>query len=164
VPDSPDRGNPGVLLGREFTSAVVMFHEAVGRLLGLSAAERKCLDVLDRLGPVTAGRIAEHTGLTTGAITGMIDRLARAGYVERRPNPADRRSVLVALCADNPSDHVLPKVFGPLAADMTELTSGFTPEQLATVATYLARTTEVLHYRTEQLAHLATDRPPADKG
>lgn len=159
--ESPDHGDPAVLLGREFTSAVVMFHEAVGRLLGLSGAERKCLDVLSRLGPVTAGRIAEHTGLTTGAITGMIDRLTRAGYVERRPNPADRRSVLVALCPDTPSDHILPKVFGPLTADMTELSRHFTPEELTVVATYLARTTEVLHHRTEQLAHLADERLPA---
>ena len=53
------------MLGREFTAAVVLFHEAVGRALGLSAADRKCLDVLDRLGPVSAGQIAKETGLTT---------------------------------------------------------------------------------------------------
>jgi DNA-binding transcriptional ArsR family regulator len=135
-----------------------MFHEAVGRLLGLSGAERKCLDVLDRLGPVPAGRIAEHTGLTTGAITGMIDRLEKAGYVERRPNPSDRRSVLVALREDTPRDRILPMVFGPLGEDMAEVASHFTPDQLAAIADYLARTTEVLHRRTRALAEL--DTPP----
>jgi hypothetical protein len=143
--------DPALLLGREFTSAVVMFHEAVGQLLGLSGAERKCLDVLDRLGAVTAGRIAEHTGLTTGAVTGMIDRLVRAGYVERSPNPADRRSVLITLRPRTALDVLLPAVFGPLAADMTELASHYSPGQLATIADWVARTTEVLHRRTEAL-------------
>ncbi len=158
--------DPGVLLGREFTSAVVMFQEAVGQLLGLSAAERKCLDILDRLGAVTAGRIAEHTGLTTGAVTGMIDRLARAGYVERTPNPADRRSVLITLRPNTPRDALLPTIFGPLAEDMTEVASHYSPTQLATIADWAARTTEVLHRRTEALtasttqSHSNADKQP----
>ncbi len=139
------------LLGREFTAAVVLFHEAVGRALGLGAADRKCLDVLDRLGPVTAGQIATETGLTTGAITGMIDRLERAGYVERRPNPGDRRSVLVALRPDTPRDHVLPAIFGPLGRDMTELAGHFTPGELAAISRYLGETTEILRRHTGAL-------------
>lgn len=111
--------------------------------------------MLDRLGPVPPGRIAEHTGLTTGAITGMIDRLEKAGYVERRPNPADRRSVLVTLREDTPRDRVLPMVFGPLAQDMADVASHFTSDQLAAIANYLGRTTEVLHRRTQELAELA---------
>src|SRR4051794_40723373 len=90
-----DPQDPAVVLGREFSAAIVLFHEAVGRQLGLSATERKILDILDRLGPVTAGRLAEHSGLTTGAITGIVDRLVRAGFVVREPNPDDRRSVIV---------------------------------------------------------------------
>jgi DNA-binding MarR family transcriptional regulator len=148
---SGDLPSERLLLGREFTSSVVMFHEAVGRLLGLSAAERKCLDVLDRLGPVTAGRIAAHTGLTTGAITGMIDRLSRAGYVKRTPNPDDRRSVLVSLRSNTPRDTVLPKVFEALGRDMAEVNSHFEPDQLEAIAEYLTRTTEVLHRRTRSL-------------
>lgn len=147
---------PAVLLGREFTSAVVMYHEAVGQRLGLSGAERKCLDILDRLGPLSAGRIAEHTGLTTGAVTGMIDRLTRAGYVERTPNPADRRSILITLRPNTRLDAVLPTIFEPLARDMTEVASHYTHNQLATIADWIARTTEVLHRRTEALTASAT--------
>lgn len=148
---APDLPAEGVLPDREFTSAVVMFHEAVGRLLGLSPVERRCLDVLDRLGPVPAGRIAEHTGLTTGAVTGMIDRLTRAGYVERTPNPDDRRSVLVTLRPNTPRDELLPTVLGPLGADMAEVNSHFDPAQLTAISEYLARTTQVLHRRTRAL-------------
>ena len=139
------------LLGREFTAAVVLFHEAVGRALGLGAADRKCLDVLDRLGPVSAGQIARETGLTTGAITGMIDRLERAGYVERRPNPDDRRGVLVALRPDTPRDEVLPAIFGPLGRDMTELATKFSLDELAAIGRYLGETTEILHRHTGAL-------------
>lgn len=146
------RTDSAVLLGREFTSAVVMFHEAVGQLLGLSAAERKCLDILDRLGPVSAGRIAEHTGLTSGAVTGMIDRLSRAGYLDRTPNPADRRSVLITLRPNTPRDELLPAVFGPLGQDLVEVASHFDADQLAAVSEWITRTTEVLHHHTRTLS------------
>ena len=57
----------------------------------------RCLDTLDREGPVSAGRLAEATGLTSGAITTALDRLERAGYARRVGDPADRRRVLVEL-------------------------------------------------------------------
>jgi hypothetical protein len=72
----------GTLLGRDFIAAVVVFHDLVGRCLGVSATDRKCLDLLSR-GPVTAGQLARFTGLTTGAVTGIIDRLVKVGYAER---------------------------------------------------------------------------------
>lgn len=149
------------LLGREFTAAVVLFHEAVGRALGLSAADRKGLDVLDRLGPVSAGRIAAETGLTTGAITGMIDRLERAGYVERRPNPNDRRGVVVAMRPDTPRDKVLPAVFGPLAQDMRELATQFSVDELDAVRRYLVETTTVLRKHTAAASARSTPHPRA---
>ncbi|MFC7648475.1 MarR family winged helix-turn-helix transcriptional regulator [Streptosporangium lutulentum] len=76
--DALPEAQAAALLGREFATAIVVFHEAVGKLVGLSSVERKCIDVLQRLGPVTAGAIAEHTGLTTGAVTGLVDRLETA--------------------------------------------------------------------------------------
>src|SRR3954471_13272001 len=103
----PDRES-GVLLGREFITAVVVFHESVGRLLGVTAVERKCLDVLARKGPSTAGAIAEHTGLTSGAVTGLIARLRTAGYVDRAVDPKDRRRILVSLRPDTRLNEVMP--------------------------------------------------------
>jgi DNA-binding Lrp family transcriptional regulator len=149
------------LLGREFTAAVVLFHDAVGRALGLSAADRKCLDVLDRLGPVSAGAIAKETGLTTGAVTGMIDRLHRAGYVDRRPNPDDRRGVLVALRSDTPRDEVLPGIFGPLGQDMAELATHFTADELAAIGRYLGATTEILRRHTRAVSSPRSTAAPA---
>lgn len=150
--------DPAALLSGEFTGAVVGYHEAVGRLLGLSAAERKCLDILERLGPVSAGRIAEHTNLTSGAVTGMIDRLSRAGYVDRAPNPADRRSVLVTPRSDTPRDKLLPVVLGDLGRDLAEVGSHFEADQLAVIADWIARTTEVLQRRTQALDSRSDDQ------
>src|SRR5687767_15738873 len=62
---------------------------------GITPTDLESLDLLRRLGPMTAGRLAELTGLTTGAITGMIDRLERRGYARREADPSDRRRVIV---------------------------------------------------------------------
>jgi predicted transcriptional regulator len=89
APLTPD-AEAGALLGRDFIAAVVVFHDLVGRCLGVSATDRKCLDLLTR-GPVTAGELARFTGLTTGAVTGIIDRLVKAGYAVRISDAEDRR-------------------------------------------------------------------------
>src|SRR5580658_1343216 len=81
--------------GRELSNAVVLFHEKIAAHLGLNSAELKCLGLLDQHGPMTAGRLVELSRLTTGAITGVVDRLERAGYVRRERHPTDRRSVIV---------------------------------------------------------------------
>ena len=140
----------GNLLGRDFIAAVVVFHDLVGRCLGVSATDRKCLDLLTR-GPVTAGELARFTGLTTGAVTGIIDRLVRAGYAERISDPQDRRRVLVARKPNSRLDKILPAVFGPLGHDMTRMTSHYTQRELAVIADFLARTRKVLLANTERV-------------
>src|SRR5690242_14179462 len=74
----------------------IMFHQAVADRLGLHVSDLRCLNILLEAGPVPAGEIGERTGLTTGAVTRMVDRLERAGYVRRQSDPADRRRVLVS--------------------------------------------------------------------
>lgn len=145
----------GVLLGRDFITAVVVFHEEVGRRLGLSATDRKCLDLLSR-GPVTAGELARHTGLTTGAITGTIDRLVAAGYAERHPDPADRRRTLVSRRPDGALDEILSGIFGPLGEDMKRITDRYTQHELEAISDFLSRTREVLVDHTARL----TGAPP----
>ncbi|WP_055494906.1 MarR family winged helix-turn-helix transcriptional regulator [Streptomyces sp. TP-A0356] len=147
----------GELLGREFATAIVVFHEAVGRLLGLSAVERKCLDVLRRLGPVAAGTIGEHTGLTTGAVTGLVDRLEKAGYVRRARDPHDRRKVVVQLLPNERMDALLAAALGPFTDDMTKLTTKYSDAERRAIADWVGRTTEVLVANTERIMNL--DQP-----
>src|ERR1700684_4458643 len=125
---------PTNLLGREFSTAVVVFHEAVGRLLGLSAVERKCIDVLRRLGPVTAGTIGEHTGLSTGAVTGLMDRLEQAGYVQRARDPRDRREGVVQLLPNEQMDSLLAAAFGPFGDDMTKIAARYSEAERRVIA------------------------------
>ncbi len=66
--------------GRELSAATIMFHQAIADRLGLNPTDHKCLDLLASKGLMTAGELAEMTGLTTGAITGVIDRLEAAGF------------------------------------------------------------------------------------
>ena len=88
------------MLGNALSTAVVLYHEAIADRLGLSATEWKCLGLLRKSGPITAGRLAELTGLTTGAITGIVDRLERAGRARRASDPHDRRRVIIEVIPD----------------------------------------------------------------
>src|SRR5690242_15465290 len=74
-------------------SATDMFDEAVAQFLGINRTDGRCLDVIDRRGRVSAGQLANESGLTTGAVTVVIDRLERAGYVRRIRDELDRRKV-----------------------------------------------------------------------
>lgn len=135
----------GADLGRELSTAVVMFHEAVGAYLGVSAGDQRALAMIGRHGPLSAGDLAERTGLTPGAVTGMIDRLERAGLAQRDPDPKDRRRVLVTATANQPN------VFGDLAKAMNELASRYDEKELDAIADYLTRTIAVLRDQTRKL-------------
>ncbi|HTU79900.1 MAG TPA: MarR family transcriptional regulator [Solirubrobacteraceae bacterium] len=82
---------------RRSQNATDRFDQAVADALGVNRTDMRCMDVLEREGPVTAGRLAEASGLTSGAITSVLDRLERAGYARRVPDPSDRRRVLVEI-------------------------------------------------------------------
>jgi len=75
--------------------AVDQMDDAACRALGINRTDGRCLDIIDREGPVAAGRLAQASGLTTAAVTAVIDRLERAGYARRTADPHDRRRVLV---------------------------------------------------------------------
>jgi DNA-binding MarR family transcriptional regulator len=150
-PKATDADRLGELIGRELSTAVVMFHEAIGKRLGLSGTERKLLDVLSRLGPATAGELATHTGLTSGAITGVVDRLVKAGYAQREPNPRDRRSVIVTLLPNPRSDQLRPEVFAPLGRAIADLSAHYQPAELVAIASYLVGLTDILREQTARL-------------
>jgi DNA-binding MarR family transcriptional regulator len=80
---------------RRSQNATDRFDQAVADAIGINRTDLRCLDVIQRDGPVPAGRLADETGLTTGAITTVLDRLERAGFARRVRDPTDRRRVLV---------------------------------------------------------------------
>jgi DNA-binding MarR family transcriptional regulator len=139
-------------LHRELATAVVTFHEMVARRMGMSAAERKCAGILCEAGVATPRQLAEATGLTTGAITGIVDRLERAGYAERRPNPADRRSILVHARRSEELVETTGRIFASLSAAMDRLDARYSDSERALIHRHLADTIEVLRAETAKLA------------
>lgn len=131
-----------LMAGRDSSTATIMLHQAVADRLGLHPTDHKCADFLCRGGPLTAGEMAERSGLTTGAVTAVIDRLEAAGYVRREPDPADRRRVIV-----RPVPHrarQIGRLFEPLAAAMAELCDRYTDGELATILDFMTRSDEVV--------------------
>jgi MarR family transcriptional regulator, organic hydroperoxide resistance regulator len=82
---------------REFIAGSIIHNQQVADRVGLRLTDMQCINVLDLMGPSTPSELARSTGLTTGGVTVMLDRLEKEGYVKREPNPRDRRSVLVRL-------------------------------------------------------------------
>jgi DNA-binding MarR family transcriptional regulator len=147
-PGPPDSGDAP---GRELSTAVILFHEAVASRLGLSAAEWRCLELLDREGPATAGRLAELSGFTTGAITGIVDRLEKAGYVRREPNPRDRRSVIVRPVEDRALRDVVTPIFESLGRAMAAVADGYSARELDLIRDYFERTIRTLRDETAKV-------------
>jgi predicted transcriptional regulator len=142
---------PADRLHRELATAVVTFHEAVAAQLGVTAADQRVLGVLGQMGIATPGQLAETTGLTTGAITGIVDRLERAGFVRREPNPKDRRSIFVHACNAERLGKVMGPIFGSLTEEMEKLRSRYPAEKLDTIHAYLGEVIEILRAQTRQI-------------
>src|SRR3954452_21399482 len=131
-------------LHRDLATAVIAFHEVAARRLGMTAAERKCAGLIAGLGETTPKQLADATGLSTGAITGIVDRLERAGYARREPNPKDRRSILIrARNAERLAQETAP-IFASLTEAMTKLDGRYSPGERALVLKHLEDTIAIL--------------------
>ena len=110
----------------------VVLSAIIAEKFGLSPSDLESLGFLELEGPMTAGRLAQLTGLTTGAVTRMIDRLEEGKYVRRRDDPADRRRVVVEL---NPARmKEFAPFYGPMAENSAQLLAHYTDEDLALIA------------------------------
>jgi DNA-binding MarR family transcriptional regulator len=108
--------------------ATDMVDEVAGQILGIGRSDGRCLDILDQVGSASAGELARQLGLTTGAVTAMVDRLERAGYVQRVADPEDRRRVLVEA---TPHARAMGwELFGPLSERSGPLLARYSDEQL----------------------------------
>jgi DNA-binding MarR family transcriptional regulator len=132
---------------REMSTETIMFHQVVADILGLHITDHKCLDFIYRFGAMPAGRLAELTGLTTGAITGIIDRLEEAGYVRRTNDPKDRRRTIVEPTRNKKLEKKIELLFIPLRDRMHKLLSSYSDSELAFL---LDATTEMLEQTREE--------------
>jgi DNA-binding MarR family transcriptional regulator len=125
------------------------YDEALAEHLGLNATDLRCLELAITTPGLTPSRLAELSGLTTGAVTGVLDRLERAGYIERRPDPVDRRSVGVHVTAGRAA--ALDEAVGPLAAAVDVLLDAAGPAGRAAVGAFLGGATAAVQAETERL-------------
>jgi DNA-binding MarR family transcriptional regulator len=118
------------------------FEEVAAARLGIGAGDLRCLNAIENAGGLTAGELSRAVGVTSGAVTGSIDRLEAAGLARRVPDPADRRRVRIEVTAEFRAR--AGEIWGPLAADwQRELTARFTAAELQTAIDFLELTTAI---------------------
>lgn len=127
---------------REASGLGVVFSQVVADYLGISPKDLECLDILYLRGPVTAGELAQATGLTTGAITGLIDRLEAAGFARRERAAQDRRKVLVRALPSVDSE-IMP-LYASLQARMHALMAQMPDDDLDRLLAFLTSAREIM--------------------
>jgi len=143
---------PGVSFGREFSTSVVLFQEAIASKLGLNATDYRCLELMIRKGQMTAKALAQQVHLTTGAMTGIVDHLEEAGYAERLENPEDRRSIIVSpIMTQTALEEKLGDTLVAYRAAMAKLFSKYNTEQTAVIVDFLREFVRVLEAQTSTL-------------
>lgn len=108
----------------------VLHTNAVADKIGLSATEFESMDIISRHQPMSAGNLAHYCGLTTGAITGIVDRLERAGLVRRMRDPGDRRRVFLKPIEDQEKSRRVRELYCPMAQAFERVMAKRTPEQI----------------------------------
>src|SRR5262245_38215720 len=134
---------------RRSSAAGVLHGQAIARRVGINSSDLECLDLILMRGPSTAGEIARHTGLTSGAVTGLIDRLERLGLVERQDDPHDRRKVLVKVREDRIAP--IAGLYAPLEKQMQSLLAGYSREELKILIDFAERGGDLMLKRIAEL-------------
>lgn len=146
-------GTDPSLVFRRYLSSVVLHAQAGAKAVGLGATDLYALNILDLSGAMTPGELGARTGLTTGPTTRLIDRLERAGYVRRAPDPGDRRKVVVEP-VDRPAD--LDRVLTPARRKIGDIIASYAPEQRELLFDYFARAADAYRQAAEEIAGAAT--------
>jgi len=147
-------------LARRHSTAVVLFHHVVAERLGLGPTDHKCLDLLRERGAMAGSDLCAITGLTSGAITGVVARLERAGYLRREADPHDGRKQVLHLALERSP---IQDVIDPLRKDVAALLENFDSHQLTAIAEFLAGTTDLIYrhaalLRAETISDLGRTR------
>lgn len=133
-----------------------MADQAVADYLGINRTDARCLGIIERLGGVTAGRLARESGLSTGAVTTVLDRLERAGLARRASDPDDRRRVLVEMTPAARRANVA--LYRPLVEAATEQMLRFSEQELALLREYHRASRAITEAHAERVRGLPRGR------
>jgi DNA-binding MarR family transcriptional regulator len=130
-------------LGRIMSTQTVFLHQALAQGFGLNATDTKCLDLILRepAESMTAGRLSEMTGLTTGAVTHILDRLEKRGFVERVRDAKDRRKVFVRACQE--AVEPLTPRYESVGKAYMQMLAQYSDKELRLICEYLEKTCEI---------------------
>jgi DNA-binding MarR family transcriptional regulator len=154
--DSTKADRIGVLIAEFRTSTNLdrAFDNRAAEALGVNLTDLHCLNIVENSGGITAGALAAEAGLTTGAVTGVVDRLERAGYARRVPDPADRSKVKVEV-----TDRFYERageIWGPVAADwQAALARRFTSAEVDLITDFLRASNELSRRHLERIARVS---------
>ncbi|MEZ0609008.1 MarR family winged helix-turn-helix transcriptional regulator [Fibrella sp. WM1] len=137
-------------LSQQYAYTSIQMHEAIGRKAGLSGTDHKYLGFLIEKGQMTAGELATLTGLTTGAVTGLIDRFEKKQLVSRQLAEGDRRKVIIV-----PNTETIMALLVPLYKDFraksADLLASFSPDEIAVLETYFRKAIAIMDETTQTL-------------
>lgn len=142
---------------RRSSAQGVLYGQAVANMAGIANSDLECMDILYLEGRVTAGRLAEVTGLTTGAITGVVDRLEKAGLVRRERDDADRRKVFIAVVPE--AAMKIGQFYVPMQQAMEKVFNAYSDEELRLLLRFATEGYKGVLAATEALKGLL-DTPP----
>jgi DNA-binding MarR family transcriptional regulator len=131
---------------RETSAQSALFSSAIAQRLGITINDIECLNIINLNGPMTAGKLAEVTGLTTGAITGIVDRLSAVDLVVREPDPNDRRRVIVRVKSEMP-----PRVspfYRSIKRRLEEVCGEYSEKELLLLVQFYEKTLDALREET----------------
>jgi len=145
-----DQQEKFTLLMRGLGTRTVQYQQNVAASLGLYNNDYISVDILREKGPITAGELSKLTGLATGSVTALIDRLEKIGYVRRQNDPGDRRKVIIVPEYENKEE--VYNTYIPLHDAMIELASSYTEEELAFISQFLGKACTVLEDQIQRLS------------
>ena len=141
-----------------YLGAASEYDEGLAKKLKLSRTDMRCLDLVGRHGPLTAGQLAVESGLTTGAVTFILDRLEEAGMVARRRDTEDRRRVWVEIVPE--AEERLQGLQQPVAEEMRQVAQRFKADELAVVRDFMRQAKEV--FQRQVTGAVTVDAGPSD--
>ncbi|OGZ19378.1 MAG: hypothetical protein A2494_01305 [Candidatus Lloydbacteria bacterium RIFOXYC12_FULL_46_25] len=133
------------------TRAATLFVHTISEITKIHSTDIRCLEFLSEVHLATAGDLARATGLTTGAVTAMIDRLENAGFIKRERDKNDRRKTIVKLLGI-PSK--LKEVREMFSKQIPNILSGYTTEELQLIANWNMKMATIFHGKIKKLNDL----------
>ncbi len=138
-----------IVNGRENGISYALFRNSIGNKLGLNMTDFEALDLLFFRGVSTPSELAKYTGLSSGSVTAMIDRLEKSGLVERRPNPNDRRGTLIVIVQEA-AEKAAP-LFASARQAQNKLLAGYAESELELLADYFAQSATMFDREGQKL-------------